>query len=307
MNFENLREAIIQTKRVGIQHLYDIKPLDFIKLAELIQTKYSGMIDKSSVSVSEKIDGSSLKFGRSNGKFFAESAYVGPIFKPGGFLEYAMNKYPDNTEEKKKYPKGFDDILNIMKKHKPLQKVLAPYKDIKIQCELLYNPFGTVSDKKIRFVGISYDTSKLGEIATFIVLNIFDENGQPHENAKEIINALKSVSNKELKFEDTSITYNAVNISAEVKKFQDIIKNYSNIEYFLKSRKHADRDTKNAIKEIVLTYQMSISEKLLKGIKSGKLGPEVEGLVFKLASGESFKVVSSAFAKGKKLFDKGNK
>lgn len=307
MKFKELIEAVTATKRVGIQHLHAIKPLDFIKMLKLIQTKYNGIVDKSSANVSEKIDGSSLKIGNSNGKFYAESSYVGPIFKTGGFLNHVSKKYPNNSEEQNKYPNGFDDILEHLRNSKQLQQVLKPYKDIKIQFEMLYNPFGVINKNKIRFVGIEYDTDKLGKIATFIILNIMDGDGNTHPDSDKIKEQLANISTKELIFDDTSINYGSVDITVEINKFQDLIKNYDDVEYIIKSRKHADRDAKNALKEIIAQYQIKIGDKLLKGIKKGKFGPDVEGLVFQLGEGEMFKVVSSKFKDGKVAFDKQNK
>jgi len=71
-----------KTKRVGIQHLNKLKPMDFINLVKMFKEEMGGKISDKNASISLKVDGFGCRFGLDpKDNFFLESSNSGPQFK----------------------------------------------------------------------------------------------------------------------------------------------------------------------------------------------------------------------------------
>lgn len=301
-----LRESITKTKRVSMQHLQKIKPLDFIQLMSYFKDDLKGKLHAGNVSVTIKADGFGLRFGSDrNKKFFIESSNSGPQFNLGAFAAFDKARHGSATP----ISAGYDDIMQRLSKFRPLQKLLGDLVDthgmgIKVVCEALYVPNGVVEGDKIKFIAINYDKKKLGKVATFVLFDILDETGKSLEDSKVIIEELKKLSNADLKFDDPKISPKALDINVEISDFFGMINTHEDIERILTSRKRADKEMKAALQDAIQEYQEKLGKKLLTVVHDAKFSDEFEGIVVQLASGMTFKVVSQTFKTGKAEFNK---
>lgn len=291
-----------QTARAGIEHLHKIKYLDFLKLCEYIVSNYKGVIGKANASVTEKVDGMSLRFGLDKtGKVFVESSYSGPISDLGQYTEYVKSRGYDPSP----VSEAFENLLKHFKSNSKLTSLLKKYNEngVKIISEVFYNPLGTKDAQgKIRFVRIDYDQKKLANIGTFVLFAVLDSEGNAHEKSDEIISELKKLSDKDFKFSDPSIKFNDININYELESLLKAVKKVENFETVIMSRKKVDKHNKDLLRALIDEFREKLSEKILKSLDSGKFGPDVEGLVVKLSNGVSFKVVTKQFSDNKHKF-----
>jgi hypothetical protein len=298
----------MNTKRVSIQHLNQMKPQNFIKLMDYFKKDLKGIISNTTIDVKEKVDGSVWSWGLDdNNNFFTATAHMGKFYNPGDFTNYVSKKYPDMKMD---MIQGFDQAFSDLKNNKKLQKTLLKYNNggMKILSELLYNPFGKVENGKIRFVGIEYDQKKLGKDGSIVIYNITNSVGEKYPNKKEITKDIIKCSNDDWKFFDDSIKMNEVDINIDITNLEQLLKNYKEVDKLLVSRKKADRETKYLLKGLIGKIQDEVSQKILKAVQGGKLGDQFEGIVMNLNNGmDMLKVVTPDFAKGKKKFDAENK
>ncbi len=298
-SFSTVFQEMKQTKRVGIQHLNQLKPLDFIKLVKLVKEEMGGKISKTNSSVSLKVDGFGLRFGLNNkDEFFIESSNSGPQFKVDAFSEYTKNK----KGEVDKISIAYDQVFKSLKSNKKLQKILKENNTdsgIKIICECLYTPIGKKDKDKIKFVSINYDQKKLGEIATFVLIKVID--GDNNILDQNILEYVKELSSKQFLFTDATVTLDDIDLTIEIDNVLKFVKKYPDLDKIVLSRKKVDKEIKNLIKDTLKNYQEQMSDKLLKSIKSTKFGDEFEGIVFNLLKGKSFKVISKSFSQGIKF------
>jgi len=298
----NIHEAIKKTRRVGIQHLNKLKPMDFIKLVKMFKEQMGGKVTDTNASISLKVDGFGCRFGLDlSDNFFLESSNSGPQFKDKAFSQFTIGR----TGKADKISIAYDDLFNSLKNNKKLQKILKKHNTktgIKVVAECLYNPIGNKKNGKIKFVAIEYDLSKLGDIATIVLIKVLDGQGDNDlENSDAIINEIKKISDKDFLFTDANTSVNSVDLNVDIDDVLKFVSKYPDLEKKLLSRKHADREVKNLIKDTLLKYQEKMSSKLLKAVGSAKFGDQFEGVVFSLLSGKTFKVIHKDFSNTKKF------
>lgn len=324
MNFtKHYFTEVESTPRVGIQHIYggdngeySMKPEDFIELINFIKNANQGILNKSNAHLSEKSDGFSLKFGLDDkNKFFIESSRSGPIFDEGTFRQFAIDKKGETNP----VTEGYEDIFKSLKHNKELQNYLKSINTpsgIKIQSECFYLPIGKTSETNksiVKFVATWYRKEKLGSWATFVVINVTDGKGRPlmQDKVRKIKDDLKQLSTKEMKFDYGDIPdFSEIDLSSEIRKIEEFINSIEE-EYGQKiddimnnpSRQKSALVQKRKIKQEMLNLQKDFSKKLSGLIKTGKFGDEYEGLVFELANGIMFKVVSDRFKEAKKAYN----
>ena len=294
--FSQIHEAK-KPKRVGIQHLSQIKPVDFIKLVNLFQ-EMGGKISQKNANVSLKVDGFALFFGLTeDGTFWLSSANSGPQTTGNAFTQYTIKR----KGKADKISIAYDELFNSLKNNKALQGILKKNNKngIKVQAECLYNPIGQKDKGKIKFVAISYDLKSLGEIATIVLINIQDG------KLNSLIPEIKKLSTNEFKFTDPNTTIEQVDLNIEIQDTLKFIKKYPDFEKQVISRKHADREVKKLIKDGLQYYQDQMQDKFLKAVKSAKFSDEFEGIVIKLSNGVSFKAITKDFKNTKKFRPKG--
>lgn len=294
--FRELHEAIAASKRIGIEHLNQLKPTDFINLVKFINDELGGKISDKNASMSVKVDGFSLRFGLDKeGEFFIESSNSGPQFVGGAFSQYTINRHGENNP----ISIAYDTIFKDLKSNKKLQKILKDNNEngIKVICECLYTPIGKVVGDKIRFVAIDYDKNKLGGEATFVLFKAQDAEGHNLDNS--ILNDIKKLSDSKFLFSDANTSIDEVDFSVEIKDVLKFAAQYPDLDTVVKSRKQKDKYTKNLIKDTLKDYQDKMGKKLLKAVRDGKFGNEFEGIVIQLLSGKTFKVISKEFSSRK--------
>lgn len=306
-----------KTPKKNIPHIYggehgeySMGPDDFIEIINYIKSN-GGYIDPSNISLSEKIDGFSLKFGlNKDNKFFVESARSGPIYDEGKFREFTINKKGKTTP----IAEAFEAIFKILKNNKELQDYLKNINTdtgIKIQVETFYLPLAKEQNNDlVKFVATWYRKDKLGKIATFVVLNVYDGIGNELSQTKvnEIKRNLKKLNTDDIKFEDSDIMdFGKINLSQDINNIEKFINNIEReqgrkINEILLDKRKDLSDIKKEIKSQFLKFQKEFSDKLGSLVKNGKFG-EYEGLVFKLANGIMFKVVTERFRKAKQEYN----
>lgn len=295
-SFIQYLDEMKQTKRVGIEHLNQLKPTDFIKLVKFIRDETDGKINDKVAHTSVKIDGFGLRFGLSaEEKFFIESSNSGPQFKAGAFSEYTRNKHGETNA----ISIAYDSVFDSLSKNKQLQNILAKHNTkhgIKIVCECLYSPIGKKEGDKIKFVAINYDISKLGKIATFVLIKAQDGEGN---SISSVLDEIKAISSSDYKFTDANVKTHGVDLSVEISDVLKFIEMYPEWESLVISRKKADEDIKILIKDTLAEYQEKMSKKVLAMIKDPKFGEEFEGIVVQLLNGKSFKVIHKDFSSRK--------
>jgi hypothetical protein len=323
-NFTNFYyESVVASSRKGIPHLYEptgnysLSPKDFLNIIDFIKKSNEGKLNSVIAHWQEKMDGFHLSFGiNSDNKFFIESSHSNPIYDSGKFRQFTVDKKGESDP----ISEAFEDILVELKDNKKLQSYLKSINTpngIKIQTECFYMPLGKSNPEDnsvVKFVATWYKKEKLGNWATFVVLNVTDGKGNPlhHDKVNEIKDGFKKLSTNTIKFDDSDVPeFDEVDLSKEiemVKKFVgDIEKEYGEkIDSILNdsSRKKGVLERKRRIKEEILKFQKEFSNKLSKLIKNGKFGEETEGIVIDLANGVLMKVTTDRFKEAKKQYNK---
>jgi len=106
-------------------------------------------------------------------------------------------------------------------------------------------------------------------------------------------------------FTDPNTSVNKVDLNVEIEDVLKFVKKYPTLDKLVVSRKHADREIKNLIKDTLTSYQDKMAAKLLKAVGSAKFGDQFEGVVFSLLNGKLFKVIHKDFKNAKKFRPKG--
>jgi hypothetical protein len=324
MNFiKHYFTEIEASPRVGIKHIYggadgqySMKPKDFIDIINFIQDSNEGKLNRANTKISEKSDGFSLKFGLDeNNNFFIESSHSGPIFDEGKFRQFTINKKGESDP----VSEGLESILTTLKNDVKFQKYLQSINTpsgIKIQTECFYMPIGKGSagdNTVVKFVATWYKKEKIGEWATFVIINATDGKGRPMEPAKvqKIKEDMVKLSTPKIKFSFGDIPdFAEIDLTPEIQKVKEYI-NKIEQEFGQKiddiilnpSRKQTEMEQKRRIKQELLNFQKDFSKKLSGLIKTGRFGDEYEGLVFDLGNNIIFKVVSDRFKEAKKAYN----
>jgi hypothetical protein len=278
------------TRKTFISHIDKMKPLDFIALMRGLTNG-----DLNSIEISEKIDGSVLRFGQSqDNRFFIESSTSSAMFNAGDFEKRDLSKgYPGNIG------RLFDNILREFLQNENLKSFLSRHNNgngIKIIGEILYVPMGNDHGDKISFIRIKYDRDKLGKIWTFVPFNVVDDDGNSYNNDKEIMHDLCNLSDEHFKYVLSTISFgDHIDLSNEMLSLNRIIDKHPNINEILVSRKHCDADEKSAIIDKIVTCQRDAAKKILSYITCGIFGSDFEGIVIRLVNDKLLKVVSDAF------------
>lgn len=320
---EHYYTEIAASPRKGIKHLggdderYSMPPNDFLDLIDYIKRSNNGKLSSVNANIGEKVDGMRLIFGL-NGKndFFIESSRSGPVYDIGKFRKFTI----DRKGESDPISEGYEDILVQLKDNKQLQEYLKTINTpsgLKIQTEVFYLPLSKSNESDsslVKFVAIWYKKDKMGDWATFVVINATDGKGRPfpHQQVEEIKNDLKKLSNDKIKFETTDIDdFESVDLSQEIKQAENIIsgledKYNKRIEDIVNnpSRKRDVLEQKKCIKDEMLMLQKEFANKLKKLIKGGKFGKETEGIIFDCGNDIIFKIVSDKFKEAKKAYNR---
>jgi len=282
-----LQEDAVATKRRNMQHLQQMRPLDFISLVQALRKRFpKGVI--SNVDIDLKVDGMGFRFGRdSNNRPFFESSYSGPVYDLGQFTAYAKQQGdPGQVARAEKIEEIFDKVV-----HSNLMAIVP--KDRKVVCEILYNPLGEVAASgAIKFVHVEYDRSKLGQVMTVAPFAVLvASTGEPAPDAKQIIADLVEQSTPEIKVISTRLEHEPIDISATIDAVRTLTPNATAI---LQSRKATDQPAKQALTQTIQGMKDHLADIVLqhKGIQGKNiLGDQIEGLVLSF-SGHQVKITT---------------
>jgi len=291
-----LKEGISPT---FITHIEQMKPMDFLSLVKELDSKYKGLLSLNDISITEKIDGTSLTIGQdSSGKTFMNTKMSHRYFNVGDFTNYAISKGYKTDINKK-----FDNILKNVQADKKLQRVLSKHNrgnGIVIVGEILYVPFATeVENDRLQFIFMDYDRANLGSEWTFVPFDVQDFDGNSIGDKERIFKDLYAISTAERKYTNANLNVSGdidITLSiSDVKK--NVLDKYDNIDTLIKSRKKVDKPLKDKIKSEIEVYQRQLSNQILSYVESGKFGDDFEGIVLKMKSGTTLKATSPRFKK----------
>ena len=277
-NFSQFLNETAATKRQGIVHLQKMKDLDFIDFVKKIKPQLKDNF--LNVHVSLKVDGLGARFGKNiNGRFFFEGSRTGPIFTPKSFSSF--HKQKGTTDEiLLQRADHYDNMFDLLRTQNFVKNLPN---NVKVVCEIFYNPMAEKTKAGFKFVNVVYDRSRLGETMTIVLLDVLNsDTGEQLKNKNEIISQLKKSSNKEIQIQTVELRINkSIDISGVV---DPVLSLNQDLIFALSSRKKADKAHKENAKAIVQNVKDQLADYLLKSEHiDGKflLGPEFEGLILK--------------------------
>lgn len=178
---------VSSTKRQNMSHLEAMKDLDFIALCQSLD---GGTM--SGLKTVMKVDGLAARFGKDkDGNIFFESARSGPVFEPGTFSIYTMEK--GGSDESIERSRHYDNLLLFF-------KISGVLKDLpnntKIVCEVLYTPLSQEEDDGFRFVSVKYSKKAITKKLTILQS---DEIHGKYALGEEIEGVVVWINNQEYK------------------------------------------------------------------------------------------------------------
>jgi len=304
-SFKEFLLEVSNTPRQGLQQISKLSIPKFVELLKTIQTEYKGILSSDKLEIREKIDGSNFKFGLDeNNEFFIETAYSG-IVKAGEYIKVIKQK--KGIDEVPDFVKHFNDLSLYLKNNKKLFNLLKKQKEdnnlsfIKYIGEILYNPLGKEIENRIKFVAVEYDKSKLGNIATFVPIDVI---GDKPIDKNKLIKELIKISDKNLKIISNLRTDLTIDLSTDIKTFfKELEKKAKNWEEIIKSRKKKDVELRKILREFIIQFQEKIEERIHELVKKGILGDNFEGLVLNI-KGNLYKTQTKHFIENKKKWKK---
>lgn len=295
---------VTATKRKGIQHFDQLKPLEFVELVEQLK-QAGGVIPKGEATFTEKVDGFGLRFGVDKaGRPFIESSRSGPVFEKGHFENYAKSRGSEDL----KIPMAYEDLFQRITGNKELVKLLKEYSEegVKVVAECLYNPLGRHEDEYVEFIATKYDKSKLGKVATLVMFEALagPQFSEKIEKSTELLSKITKLTNDDIKFTNLpSMKNENIELTAEIKSLEELVKD-KDVKTLLKSRKGDDKAARAALEGALDEIKKKTLSKILDGLQQvGAFGPEYEGVVMKLPDGSLYKFISSRFKERKKEFN----
>ena len=304
-SFKEFLLEVSNTPRQGLQQISKLSIPKFVELLKTIQTEYKGILSSDKLEIREKIDGSNFKFGLDeNNEFFIETAYSG-IVKAGEYIKVIKQK--KGIDEVPDFVKHFNDLSLYLKNNKKLFNLLKKQKEdnnlsfIKYIGEILYNPLGKEIENRIKFVAVEYDKSKLGNIATFVPIDVM---GDKPIDKNKLIKELIKISDKDLKIISNLRTDLIIDLSTDIKTFfKELEKKAKNWEEIIKSKKKKDAELRKILREFIIQFQEYIENRIHELVKKGILGDNFEGLVLNI-KGNLYKTQTKHFIENKKKWEK---
>ena len=282
-------------RRVGIQHISnpgsstEMRDSEFIELCREIAAN-NGKLDGMPINL--KVDGAGIRFGKDqSGKpFFLTSRITTPMYAEnvGDFTKYGVSKgqTPEQLERTKQYDYALDAIVNS-----DFINVLPP--DTIVQAEMLFNGMAQQTPEGLKFVNISYDPKKLGQVMTLVPFSVKTfSTGQTSPEETEIKKELVAQSNSKVKIVNNQLEQQGVDVS---KIIAPVLSMGPDLLATLQSRTK-DTPEKEQAKAILAKARLDLSDFIIQNPKlKGKdqLGSNIEGLVLNMPSGRLAKITSS--------------
>lgn len=123
--------------------------------------------------VTEKTDGAGLEVGHGPEGFWVRSSRSPKIYEKDSFERNAREKFGDDFDPT--MSRHYDNMKNALSNNKKLrqylqQKYTETGSEASMKGEIFYKPFGSpAEDGGIKFVGTSYDPSKMGKLGSFVL------------------------------------------------------------------------------------------------------------------------------------------
>ena len=286
-------EEVKASPRQAIQHLEQMKDLEFINFIKNLKTNLKGKLDN--VKMTLKVDGLGARFGKDqNGRPYFESSGSGPIFTAGTFTSYAKKHGFEgrrlNRAEK------YDEIFNLVIHSKFMQQLP---KDTKVVCEILYNPLADEVEGGLRFATVAYDKKALGKVMTIVPFYVeVASTGEKYPESEQIKDMLVNIGEENgIKFVDDRLLPDAsVNVTGEIDPLLTMV----NDQFIAKltSRSKSDVEEKQQLKALIQTVKDSLANYLLThpGI-AGKdnLGKDIEGIILHRDKESPLKITTPKF------------
>lgn len=292
---EELEETdIVSSNRSGISHLQKMKDTDFIRLIKKIKNEYHGKLDN--IKMTLKVDGLGARFGKDkNGRPFFESSHSGPIFTAGSFTSHAKTKGFEG--ERFNRAEKYDEIYDLIVNSNFVKKLPN---NVKIHCEIMYNPMAEETADGLKFVTLSYDRNQLGKIMTIVPFYAeVASTGEHHPNSEEIKNMLINVGEENgIKFIDDRLAASEIDISGEIDPLLTIVDD-TFIEK-LTSRYKTDAAEKQQLKALIQSVKENLADYIFRHpniVNKEKLGKDIEGIILHPHKESPLKITSPEFKK----------
>lgn len=287
---------VAASKREGIVHLEKLKPLDFIETLLQWKNEFGTILTREALDLRLKVDGAGFRIGKDeNGKFFVESSRSGPIFNSSGFSSYVKKNGGEGEKLQRAYL--YDDIFRTLEQSKLAEAIPT---NVKIVCEMMFNPMGQDLGKTIRFVTIEYDKAKLGSKMTVVLFDAVNSTTGKDIPAKALFEKLVQASSTEIKVLGNKLGFDSLDIGYVVSDVMKAIESFPDYKMLLKSRKAVDQLRKQMLADIIAKARSMLVSSVnnMKIVGRDMLGPEDEGLVLNIG-GRFYKIQSDAYKRSK--------
>lgn len=278
------------SKRVGIQHIQALKPLEFIELLKHFEDELGGVLRAGGTKMTLKVDGSPFRFGMTSAKkFFVETGKSGLLYD-----DSEVQAAIDNFTSTPKVADLFGRLSKMGGLQKALERIVDEYgHGVKFIGDVIYVPKAIADGDRLRFVVVTYDRKKLGEVATIVNFLAVGEDGNKMVDSDKLIKQLKAESNGTINFDDPHIDMDDVDVNLEIKDLKSVLSQYGDVKALLSSRNQPV--LKAALETAIQEVKERIAGKLVAAVKDTKFGDEFEGVVLELASGKQLKATTDLF------------
>ena len=269
-------DDVVSSRRTGISHLQGMKDLEFIELIKKIKNEYKGKL--SNVKMTLKVDGLGARFGKdANGRPFFESSRSGPISTAGSFTSHARSRGFEG--EKLERAEKYDEIYNLIINSDFIKKLPN---DIKVHCEVLYNPMAEETENGLKFVTVSYDRNQLGKVMTIVPFYAeVASTGEKYGKSEQIKDMLINIKEENgIKFVDDRLAAGEIDITGEIDPLLTLV----NDQFIAKltSRTRADAEEKSQLKALIQSVKDDLADYIFRHPSIAgkeKLGKDIEGII----------------------------
>jgi hypothetical protein len=276
MDEELDEDDVVSSRRSGISHLQGMKDLEFIELIKKIKNDYKGKL--SNVKMTLKVDGLGARFGKdANGRPFFESSRSGPIFTAGSFTSHAKSRGFEG--EKLERAEKYDEIYNLIINSEFMKKLPN---DIKVHCEVMYNPMAEETENGLKFVTVSYDRNQLGKVMTIVPFYAeVASTGEKYSKSEQVKDMLINIKEENgIKFVDDRLAAGEIDITGEIDPLLTMV----NDQFIAKltSRTRADAEEKSQLKALVQSVKDNLADYIFRHPSIAgkeKLGKDIEGII----------------------------
>lgn len=267
---------VVSSQRTGISHLQKMKDLEFIELIKKIKNEYKGKL--SNVKMTLKVDGLGARFGKDKaGRPFFESSRSGPIFTAGSFTSHARSRGFEG--EKLERAEKYDEIYNLIVNSDFMKKLPN---DIKVHCEVMYNPMAEETENGLKFVTVSYDRNQLGKVMTIVPFYAeIASTGEKYSKSEQIKDMLIDIKEENgIKFVDDRLAAGEIDITGEIDPLLTLV----NDQFIAKltSRTRADAEEKSQLKALIQSVKDNLADYIFRHPSIAgkeKLGKDIEGII----------------------------